>query len=231
MTKFAASLICADMLNLGDELGKLERGGVDVIHYDVIDGNWANGFGLSEKLLHRVTACSDLPIEVHLMVTDPEELIDVFAIAGVQRIIVHYEQCVHLHRTISRVKEKGIEIGVALNPATAPSVLSYVLDDLSMITLMSINPGEIGASFLPLVLRKAEVVRSLLDECKEPLSVEIEIDGSIDGSNWKPVIDAGADVLVLGSTSVFASQDSLEVAITRLRKEVDSYTRSSTAHG
>ena len=172
-------------------------GCADYIHIDVMDGAFVPNISFGIPVIKSIRKCSDKVFDVHLMIEHPDQLIPEFAKAGADIIVVHAEACKHLHRTIQLIHSLGVKAGVALNPATPLSVLDYVLEDLDMILLMTVNPGFGGQSYIPAMTEKIRTLRHILEE--KGLQTDIEIDGGVDTKNLRMVIEAGANVLVSGS--------------------------------
>jgi ribulose-phosphate 3-epimerase len=213
-----ASLICADMLHLGDTVKALEAGGIDAIHFDVMDGVFVPRYGLPPEVVAAVRSVSSLPVDVHMMVEDVEPYIDVFAKAGAHRLVAHAEPHRHLHRTIQKIKAAGLEAGVALNPATPLTVLDHVLDDISLVMLMAINPGVVGHPLIPGMLNKISALKAKLGD--RPM--EIEIDGGVTPESAPRMIRCGATRLVCGTGTIFRPHEApLEVKIQELKALLD----------
>lgn len=207
MIKIASSIMWANFLNLGKVIEELEAGGTDLIHFDVMDGNFVPGFALSEKILRDVRTKTKLPIEVHLMSLDPEKHVRRFAKEGANIISVPVEACRHLHGVIELIKDCGLTPGVALNPATSLTKIEYILQEVSVVIIMSIDPGYVEQRFLPFVLPK---IRKLAEIIKEQrISVDIEVDGGIDEESEKLVVEAGANILVHGIFTIFKNDRSI----------------------
>lgn len=200
MYKLAPSILAADFSNLGRDVKKIENAGVEYLHIDVMDGMYVPTISFGAPIIRSLRKVSSLVFDVHLMIEDPIRLIDEFVEAGADIITVHAEACIHLHRTITAIKEKGVKVGVSLNPSTPLSVLEYVLDELDMVLLMSVNPGYGGQRFLPLTIEKIKSLKEMID--KKNLKVDIEVDGGLSADNVHLVLDAGANVIVAG-TAVF----------------------------
>ncbi len=215
MVKIAPSILSADFSKLGEEIRDVERGGADWIHIDVMDGHFVPNITIGPLIVDSVRPITKLTLDVHLMIENPDQYIEAFAKAGADYITVHAEACKHLHRTIQLIKSYGVKAGVVLNPATSPAVLEYVLDDLDMVLLMSVNPGFGGQAFIPSVLDKIEQVDKMIKE--KGLSIEIEIDGGVNEETAKLCIEKGATVLVAGS-AIYNKEDR-EKAIAALRGE------------
>lgn len=219
-----ASLICADLLCLKDEVKQLEAGGIDAIHVDVMDGIFVPRYGIFPEMVAAVRSVSNLPIDAHMMVEDVEPYIDVFAKAGITRMVPHVEPHRHLHRTIQKIKAAGIKAGVALNPATPLDVLDYILDDIDMVMIMAINPGIVGHKLIPTVLDKIKHLKAKIGD----RPIEIEVDGGVTPESSATMIRSGATRLVCGSSTIFRPQEaSLEVALRELRANLD----AELAHG
>ena len=197
MIKLAPSILAADFSQLKDDVQLVEEGGGHLIHIDVMDGHFVPNITFGPPVIKSIRKHTQLPFDVHLMITNPERYIKEFFNAGANIITVHQEACTHLHRTIQSIKELGIKAGVALNPATDLGALKYILSDIDRVLIMSVNPGFGGQSFILQCLDKIKE----LSECIKAngLSVEIEVDGGVDLSNAEELIKAGTDILVAGS--------------------------------
>jgi len=196
--KIAPSLLSADFANLERDVRACEQGGADLLHFDVMDGHFVPPITIGPVVMHSLRAITKLPIDVHLMVANPEHQIEQFAEAGAAWISVHAEATKHLNRSLTRIRTLGCRSGIVLNPATPLEYAFEAASDADFILLMSVNPGYGGQSFIPSFLTRCERLRTYLD--KSGLSdVEIEVDGGIKLDNCKRVVDAGANVLVSGS--------------------------------
>jgi len=203
--KVAPSILSADFSRLGDEIRAVEAAGADIIHVDVMDGHFVPNITIGPMIVESVRKVSKLPLDVHLMITNPELYILDFAKAGADNITVHVETVLHLNRLVQSIKEyRGVKAAVSLNPATSLSSLDYILTDVDMVLIMSVNPGFGGQSFIPLMLDKIRALRERIDELG--LKTEIEIDGGVNPDNASAIIKAGADILVAGS-AVFGTRD------------------------
>jgi ribulose-phosphate 3-epimerase len=203
--KIAPSILSADFARLGEEIRAVQAAGADLIHVDVMDGHFVPNITIGPLIVEAARRSTDLPLDVHLMITNPELYIADFAKAGANTITVHVEAALHLNRLIQSIKEhRGVKAGVSLNPATPLASLDYILPDLDMVLIMSVNPGFGGQSFIPSTLDKIRQLRKRIDEQK--LNIEIEVDGGVKSENAAQIADAGADILVAGS-AVFGSKD------------------------
>lgn len=195
--RLAPSLLAADLADLAGALALCEQGGADLVHFDVMDGHFVPNLSFGIPVLKAVRARTRLPIDVHLMVSNPARLIDDYLAAGASRVIVHWEAEPHLDRLLDHVRKQGAQAGVAINPATPVELLVDVLPRLDFVLVMSVNPGFGGQTFLPRALDKARRLRRMIEI--SGLAVEIEMDGGIDRDNIAQVVSAGVDVCVAGS--------------------------------
>ncbi len=204
MAKIAPSVLSADFSKLGEEIKKIEEGGADYVHLDVMDGHYVPNITFGPPIIRDIRKITKLPFDVHLMIDKPEKFIREFAEAGSDIITVHAEATTHLHRTIQEIKSLGKKAGVSLNPATPLDVLDYIIEDLDLILIMSVNPGFGGQSFIPAIMDKLRETREIIDK-KNP-DIILQVDGGIKLDNAKEVLDAGADLLVVGS-DIFGHED------------------------
>ncbi|MDQ7837191.1 MAG: ribulose-phosphate 3-epimerase [Thermodesulfobacteriota bacterium] len=217
MKKIAPSILSADFSRLGEEVRAVEKAGADLIHIDVMDGHFVPNITIGPLVVQAVRKVTALPLDVHLMISNPDQYIEDFARAGSDIITVHVEACIHLNRTLNLIKKQGAKSGVVLNPATPLSALDYVLEEVDMVLLMSVNPGFGGQFFIPGVAHKIANLRKLIDVRNLP--VEIEVDGGINFDTAKMVAKAGADIFVAGS-AIFGSDD-YGKTIQALRKAIN----------
>ncbi len=194
----------ADFGNLAAEVKAVENAGADVIHVDVMDGRFVPNITLGPLVVRAVKPSTRLPVDCHLMIADPDRYIEAFARAGADWITVHVEACTHLHRTIQAIKALGVKAGAVLNPATSPSALEYVLEELDLVLVMSVNPGFGGQAFIPSALRKIERIREMI--LKQGLEIPVEVDGGVNLDTIKDVVSAGAEICVAGS-AVYGAHD------------------------
>ena len=202
--KIAPSILSADFSRLGEEVRAVEAAGADYVHVDVMDGRFVPNITLGPVVVEAVKRVKKLPLDVHLMIVEPEKYVEAFAKAGADILAVHVEACTHLHRTVQQVRAAGAKPAVVLNPATPLSTLEDILPDVEMVLLMSVNPGFGGQSFIPQVMDKVRRLRAMLDA--RGLDVDVEVDGGIHAGNAGQVVAAGANVLVAGN-AVFKAQD------------------------
>jgi ribulose-phosphate 3-epimerase len=221
MTLIAPSILSADFARLGEELQAVTRAGADLIHIDVMDGHFVPNITLGPPVIKALRSHSTLPFDVHLMIAQPQEFIEDFAAAGAQIISVQAEACTHLHRTLQAIRQAGCRPAVALNPATPLEAITYVLGEVEMILLMTVNPGFGGQQFIPAVLPKIERLRALID--RESLPVKIQTDGGVNEDTIAQVARAGCDIFVAG-TAVFGQPDYAR-AIKGLRQKADEARR------
>ena len=218
MRKIAPSILSADFTKLGEEIEKVEAAGADYIHIDVMDGHFVPNITVGPMIVKAASEVTDLPLDVHLMIENPERYIDDFVTAGSHIITVHVETVKHLHRLLGVIQDAGIKAGTALNPATPLSSIQHVLHNLDMVVLMTVNPGFGGQSFIPEVLPKIEELKRMIDQ--KGMEVDIEVDGGIKVNNIARVARAGANVFVAGN-AVFGSQDYAET-IALMRENIAS---------
>jgi ribulose-phosphate 3-epimerase len=204
MVRVAPSILAADFARLAEEIQRVEAAGADMLHVDVMDGHFVPNLTIGPPVVKAIKAVTRLPLDVHLMVTDADALLADFIEAGSANLTVHVEACRHLHRTIQRIKEAGVQASVVLNPATPLEVLHEILPEVHMVLLMSVNPGFGGQSFIPSTLAKIQALKQKIRDRNLP--VAIEVDGGVKSSNARMIREAGADVLVAG-TAIFEHPD------------------------
>jgi ribulose-phosphate 3-epimerase len=213
--QLAASIICGNPLNLEADLEALEKGGIDYIHFDVMDGIFVPRYGLFPEYLKAIRSKTDLPIEVHMMVQDPEPYIDEFIRAGATILTPHIEPLSHAHRTVMKIKGAGAKVGLALNPGTSLSSIDYVLEDLDLVMLMAINPGIVGHKLIPETMKKIADLRRRIDETGK--DIIIEIDGGVTPESGIQMTEAGANMLVCGTGTIFQAPAKLDDKIREFR--------------
>lgn len=213
MVKIAPSILSANFAKLGEEILDVERGGADYIHVDVMDGHFVPNITIGPLIVEAIRPNTKLPLDVHLMIENPDQYIEAFAKAGADYITVHVEACPHLHRTIQLIKSFGVKAGVVLNPATPVITIQHIIKDIDMVLLMTVNPGFGGQKFISSVLPKIAEVKRLANQFNPNL--EIEIDGGVNEDTAKLCIEQGANVLVAGS-AIYNQVDRAE-AIRKIR--------------
>jgi ribulose-phosphate 3-epimerase len=204
MVKIAPSILSADFSKLGEEILAVEKGGADYIHIDVMDGHFVPNITIGPLIVDAIRPITKLPLDVHLMIENPDQYIEAFAKAGADYITVHVEASRHLHRTIQNIKSYGVKAGVVLNPATPVESIQHIIADIDMVLLMSVNPGFGGQKFIPEVLPKIRKVKEMAEQ--KGLDIEIEIDGGVNSETAKLCMEAGANVLVAGS-AIYNEED------------------------
>lgn len=197
MYKLAPSLLAADFKQLQKEVEAVDKAGADMLHIDVMDGSFVPSISFGMPVIQSIRGITDKTFDVHLMIDEPSRYIQEFKDCGADILTVHAEACTHLNRTVMAIKDAGMKACVALNPATPLSVLDYILEELDMVLLMSVNPGFGGQKFIPNTLQKIEALRKIIDE--RNLNVDIEVDGGISLDNVEAVMKAGANVFVAGT--------------------------------
>lgn len=197
MGKLSASILSSDFGQLTDEVQAVEQAGADWIHVDVMDGHFVPNITIGPDVVRAIRKATKLPLDVHLMIENPERYLQAFVDAGADWLGVHVEACVHLHRTVQNIKELGIKATVTFNPATSLAGLEYILGDVDMVLLMTVNPGFGGQKFIPSVLPKVRECRRLIDLMEVP--VVLQVDGGVHRGTIDELVDAGVDIFVAGS--------------------------------
>jgi ribulose-phosphate 3-epimerase len=217
MIGFVPSILSADFTRLADQVRAAEAAGAQRIQIDVMDGHFVPNITMGPLIVEAVRRCTSLPLEAHLMITNPQDFLEPFARAGADVLIVHQEVCPHLHRVIQQIKACGKQAGVALNPSTPISLLVDILGLLDLVLIMTVNPGFGGQDFIPATLPKISRLRQMIDARELPL--DIEVDGGIHEQTVPLVVKAGATLLVAGS-AIYNERESVEQAMARLRKAI-----------
>ncbi|MDH3519304.1 MAG: ribulose-phosphate 3-epimerase [Myxococcales bacterium] len=223
--RIAPSILAADFGALRDELASVEAGGADWIHVDVMDGRFVPNITIGPLVVEAVRRCTSLPLDVHLMIVEPERYVEEFVRAGAATLSIHAETCPHLHRSVAQIREAGARASVVLNPATPAAAVEPILADVDQVLVMTVNPGFGGQKFIESTLPKIETLRRWVDE--RELDVAIEVDGGIGPETIARAARAGADVFVAG-TAVFGARDRGE-AIAALRRDAQGASRGSPA--
>jgi len=214
MAKIAPSILSADFLRLGDEIKAAQAAGADILHIDIMDGHFVPNITIGPSVVESIRKITSLPLDVHLMIEEPDRYLQDFRKAGADYLTVHCEASIHLHRTVHWIKENGMKAGVSLNPATPVWSLDHILQDIDLALLMSVNPGFGGQSFILQTLDKIRILKKIIVE--KGLSVLIEVDGGVKLDNAADIISAGADILVMGSA--FFNSGDYETTVRQFRE-------------
>jgi ribulose-phosphate 3-epimerase len=214
VVKLAPSILAADFARLGEQVAEAELAGADRIHVDVMDGHFVPNLSMGAPIVQSLRRVTHLPLEIHLMISDPDLFLDEFVEAGSDSFLVHWEGNANLHRTIQRITALGKRAGVVINPATPAAVLEEILQDVEQVLIMTVNPGFGHQHFLPTTLPKIRRVRQMIEQIKP--GCDVEVDGGIDAETAPLAVAAGANVLVAG-TAIFGESEGVTAAMTRLR--------------
>jgi ribulose-phosphate 3-epimerase len=221
MVKIEPSILSADFSKLGTEIKEAEEAGADIIHIDVMDGSFVPNLTVGPLVVEAVRPHTQLPLDVHLMIEEPDRYIEAFVKAGANIITIHVEASRHLHRSLNWIRESGVKAGVSVNPATHLYNLDFVLSEVDIVLIMSVNPGFGGQSFIPSTIKKIRQMRELLNE--EYSQTEIEVDGGVKVDNARQIVEAGADILVMGSA--FFNSSNYRETISLVRGQVNGASR------
>jgi ribulose-phosphate 3-epimerase len=211
--RIAPSILASDFARLAEEVARVERGGADFVHVDVMDGHFVPNITIGPPVVKALKKVTTLPLDVHLMISDPDRYLEPFVEAGAAIVTVHAEACRHLHRTLTRIRQLGAKAGVSLNPATPVEAVKDVIGEFDLLLIMSVNPGFGGQHFIPNSLQKIRQARALLSSARA--TTDIEVDGGVDTTNAAALVESGATILVAG-VSIFGTPDPAE-ATRRLR--------------
>lgn len=214
--KIAPSIMCAPLLSVEGCLRELEQSGADLIHIDIMDGSFVPNYTLGTNFVKELKSKTNIPLDIHLMIEDPEKKLHWFDFGEGDYVSVHYEASRHLHRALAGIRERGARVMVALNPATPIFALESMLDDIDAVLLMTVNPGFAGQPLVESTLNKIRRLRAYLDDAGYT-NVEIEVDGNVSFENAKRMCEAGADIFVAGSSSVFSKEASVSENMKKLR--------------
>jgi len=216
---FSASIMCVDWLNLSQQLKDLEKNEIDFLHIDVIDGYFAPDFTMGSSIINLVRNNSSIKSDFHIMADEPSRLFNSFDVSKNDYYTIHQEACRNLHRDIVYIKKNMSKVGVALSPGTSTETLEYLLEEIDMVILMTVNPGYMGQQLVPQVLKKVEKVRNLKE--KYGLNFKISVDGNVNLENIPNMIKSGADTLVLGSSGLFRKDRSIEQSVDLIKEKID----------
>ena len=225
--KIAPSILSSDFAHLADEIAAVEKAGADMVHVDVMDGHFVPNLTIGPPIVEAIRKVTTLPLDVHLMMTNPDDYIGEFAEAGANYLTVHVEACPHLHRTIQSIKEKGVKAGVTLNPATPLTSIEAILPDVDLLLIMSVNPGFGGQRFIPRALAKIRQARAMITQTGRPIL--LEVDGGVKVDNAGAIVTAGADILVSGSAIFDAPGHDYRSVIAKMRAAGDGNGRHASA--
>ncbi len=215
--RIAPSILSADLLQLEEQVKAVAENGAGFIHVDVMDGHFVPNLTFGPNMVKALKRITDLPLDVHLMISNPDQYIDTYARAGADILTVHQEACTHLHRTLQTIHQAGIKAGVSLNPATSLSTIENVLDDMDLLLIMTVNPGFGGQKFIPQGLKKIAQARKMIDAAGH--NILLEVDGGVDTQTVESIVQAGARVLVSGS-AIFGRTD-IVAALKQLKEKAE----------
>ena len=215
--RIAPSILSADLLQLEEQVKAVAENGAGFIHVDVMDGHFVPNLTFGPNMVKALKRITDLPLDVHLMISNPDQYIDTYARAGADILTVHQEACTHLHRTLQTIHQAGIKAGVSLNPATSLSTIENVLDDMDLLLIMTVNPGFGGQKFIPQGLKKIAQARKMIDAAGH--NILLEVDGGVDTQTVESIVQAGAWVLVSGS-AIFGRTD-IVAALKQLKEKAE----------
>jgi ribulose-phosphate 3-epimerase len=214
--KLEASLACSNLRNIAADIDQLSAGGIDFLHIDIMDGKFVPNFALDFEMIDAARTMCNLPLDCHLMVGEPERYIDKTIAAGANCVTIHCEATCHIQRALKQIRDAGAKCGIVLNPATPLCYLDYILDDIDIVTIMTVNPGFAGQKLIPAMLRKIADARRLLRVTGHD-DVEIQVDGNVSFENIPSMVAAGATMLVGGTSSVFRNDYNIPDAIAAIR--------------
>jgi ribulose-phosphate 3-epimerase len=217
--KISPSIMCADFRSLESQIRALESLGIEYLHFDVMDGHFVPNFTMGPDILNTIRKLTKIPLDIHLMVEKPEDYINLFKPCREDIVTVHQECTYHLQRVVQSIKQTGAKAGVALNPSTTLSTIQYVLEDIDVVLIMTVNPGFAGQKLVPATLNKIKEMNDII--IKYQLPIEIEVDGNVSFENAVKMRTRGADIFVGGTSSVFNRNMGIEAAVARLREAIN----------
>ena len=215
----SASIMCIDWLNAGEQLTQIENNGIDYLHLDIIDGNFAPDFTMGSSIIDVFRENSTLPSDYHLMVEEPGRMFESFSIGPNDNYTIHQESSRNLHRNLVSIRRMGANVGVALSPATPITSLEYIIEDIDLVLIMTVNPGYKGQPLVPQAIRKIKDLKKMINDLE--LDIKISVDGNVNSSTIPEMVSAGADILVLGSSSLFRKDISIPEAINEIDTAIE----------
>ena len=218
--KLSASLMCADLMNLQKSVEELKKAGIEYLHIDIMDGSFVPNITLGFDLINAIKAVTDIPLDIHMMVNEPSKFFDMMKLDENDIICVHYESDIHIHRVLSQIKAKGCKAGLAINPQTPLESVKYLTDYIDMLLVMTVSPGFAGQKLFAAAERKVADARKLLDDAGFA-DMPIEVDGNISIENGRKLSKSGADIFVLGTSSLFLKDKELSQAAQDVRSALD----------
>lgn len=216
----SASLMCADLMNLKKSVEELERASIDYLHIDIMDGSFVPNITLGFDLINAIKSVTDIPLDIHMMVNEPSKFFDMMKLDKNDILCVHYESDIHIHRVLSQIRAKGCKAGLALNPQTPVDAMKYLTEYIDMALIMTVSPGFAGQKLFAAAERKVADARQLLDNLGYP-HISIEVDGNISIENGRKLSRCGADIFVLGTSSLFIKDKDLKDAATEVRSALN----------
>ncbi len=216
--KLVPSIMCADFTDLENDIKEMEKAKVDYLHFDIMDGHFVPNFTMGVDIIRSIRKITDIPFDTHLMIYNSERFIEQFARAGSDIISVHPESSLHIQKSLSMIKKLGVKPAIALNPETPLSILDYIIDDVEMILVMTVNPGFAGQRVIPSTIKKIKDLRNKLKGYG--LEIDVEVDGNVSFKNAPKMVKAGANVLVLGTSSIFREDISIQKGIEEMRRKI-----------
>jgi len=217
--ELSASIMCVDWLNAGQQLVQIENNGIDYLHVDIIDGNFAPDFTMGSSIIDIFRDNSTLPSDYHLMVEEPSRLFESFSVSPNDNYTIHQESSRNLHRNLISIRNMGAKVGVALSPGTPLTSLEYIIEDIDLVLIMTVNPGYKGQPLVPQAIRKIRDLKKMIKDLE--LEIKISVDGNVNPNTIPDMVSAGADILVLGSSSLFRKDISIPEALVEIHTAID----------